>query len=181
MSNPYPGRFTAVLGGLLPGELALDGGAGDRASPHPACVQLEYADLPCDVRGDGLNLPFRDGAFSAVLSQAVIEHVTNPDRYVQECFRVLEPEGIMYAEVAFLQPVHMPPHHYFNCTPWGLKWLFRDWTVIDSGDIGRFDEMIEWISRAAGVRAPRLPKWAVTPESASSGVWMMARKPSPAR
>ncbi len=179
MSNPYPARFTNVLGALEPGQVALDCGAGDRARPHPQCIQLEYGDIPCDVRGDGLNLPFRDGAFSAVLSQAVIEHVTNPDRYVQECRRVLRSGGMMYAEVAFLQPVHLPPHHYFNVTPWGLQWLFRDWEILEAGDLGRFDEMIEWIYRAAGLKRPlhSVPKWAVSPEAVSSGVWMMARRP----
>lgn len=177
MPNPYPARFTTVLDDLLPGQRALDCGAGARARPHPQCIQLEYADIRCDIRGDGLNLPFRDGAFSAVLSQAVIEHVTNPDRYVQECRRVMRPGGLMYAEVAFLQPIHLSPHHYFNVTPFGLHWLFRDWEVMDGGTIGRFDEMIEWIARAAGVRLRAKGLFAVTPENASSGVWMMARRP----
>jgi SAM-dependent methyltransferase len=184
LSNPYPARFTTLLDALSPEELALDCGCGPRAAPHPQCVQLDIDPIytGVDLWADGLELPFRDDSFSAILSQAVIEHVTEPDRYVRECRRVLRPGGVMYAEVAFLQPVHQAPHHYFNVTPFGLRWLFRDWEIIDEGDIGRFDEMIEWLYRSAGLSAPRgIPQWAKTPENVSSGVWMLARKPLPTR
>ena len=43
------------------------------------------------VRGDGCHLPFRDGAFDVVFSNAVIEHVGDrrrQARFVQECVRV---------------------------------------------------------------------------------------------
>lgn len=175
MSNPYPARFIDLLYGLRPGELALDCGSGNRVWPSDQCVQLEYADLPCDIRGDGLDLPFRDEAFSLVLSQAVIEHVTDPQRYVDECCRVLEPSGVMYAEVAFIQPIHQAPHHYFNVTPYGLRWLFRDWTIIQTGTIGHFDQTIAKLCRASGVRVPSKISRAVRrPEAAASGVWILA-------
>ena len=43
------------------------------------------------VRGDGCRLPFKDGAFDVVFSNAVIEHVGDRDRqarFVEECLRV---------------------------------------------------------------------------------------------
>lgn len=45
---------------------------------------------------NGMWLPFRDGAFDLVLSHAVIEHVADAGRYLQECRRVLAPNGRMY-------------------------------------------------------------------------------------
>jgi SAM-dependent methyltransferase len=48
------------------------------------------------VRGDGLSLPFESDSFDLVLSHSVIEHVDSPEDYLRECFRVLQPKGVLY-------------------------------------------------------------------------------------
>ena len=69
---PWPERITAL--GLHP---------GDRfRARYPAVTY---------VQGDALNLPFGDGAFDVVFSNAVIEHVGRRDaqrRFVEEALRV---------------------------------------------------------------------------------------------
>lgn len=45
------------------------------------------------VEGDSAELPFADGAFSAVLSTTSFHHYPNPDRALAEMHRVLEPSG----------------------------------------------------------------------------------------
>jgi SAM-dependent methyltransferase len=69
---PWPGQITA---------LGLNEGERFRAS---------YPDIPY-VQGNGLALPFEDGAFDVVFSNAVIEHVGGPmeqRRFVEESLRV---------------------------------------------------------------------------------------------
>lgn len=44
------------------------------------------------VRGDALRLPF-GGNFDAVVSFETVEHVDDPERFVEECRRVLRPGG----------------------------------------------------------------------------------------
>ena len=45
--------------------------------------------------GRRMALPFRTGSFDLVLSHAVIEHVPDAMRYLQECRRVMAPDGRM--------------------------------------------------------------------------------------
>ena len=49
---------------------------------------------------DGMALPFRNGVFDLVLSHAVIEHVSRAGQYLEECRRVLTPEGRFYLSTA---------------------------------------------------------------------------------
>lgn len=50
-------------------------------------------------QGVGENLPFADETFDFVISLAVLEHVQNVHKVVEEAFRVLKPGGYVYFEV----------------------------------------------------------------------------------
>jgi SAM-dependent methyltransferase len=63
------------------------------------------------VQGDGLALPFRDGAFDVVFSHSVIEHVGSAESYLRECHRVLRAGGVLYLSTApflSLAGAHLP-------------------------------------------------------------------------
>jgi SAM-dependent methyltransferase len=113
--------------------LVLDCGAGSKAESayFPNVVCYEIVDYPStDVLGVAEHLPFKDAAFDAVLSVAVLEHVRDPIQSAKEIVRVLKPGGDLLCAVPFLQPMHGFPHHYFNATPEGLRRLF-DHGMID--------------------------------------------------
>jgi LSD1 subclass zinc finger protein len=122
------------------GGKVLDCGAGLRTVPSETVVNLEIVDLPStDVMGVGQSLPFRDGCFDAVLSYAVLEHVSDPFLCAREMVRVLKPGGEIYCHVPFLQPEHGYPNHFYNMTRAGLRNLFSDLvelehTVPESGE-----------------------------------------------
>ncbi|MEQ1632427.1 MAG: class I SAM-dependent methyltransferase [Planctomycetota bacterium] len=101
--------------------LVLDMGSG---SPSIGFYNVVHLDLSAydqvDVVTDGRRLPFADQTFDAVLSEAVLEHVPDPDVYMAELARVLKPGGRARVDVAFLQPYHAYPDHYFNMTKSGL-------------------------------------------------------------
>lgn len=110
----------------------LDCGAGFRAEPKRNVVAYEIVAYPStDVLGVAEVMPFRDGAFDAVICLNVLEHVKDPFRGAREIARVLRPGGKLYCVVPFLQPLHGYPHHYYNMTAQGLRNLFAATLQVD--------------------------------------------------
>jgi SAM-dependent methyltransferase len=55
-----------------------------------------FPDIEAHMSPDPVRLPFGDGAFAAVLSLGVLEHVERPDDSLEELRRVLRPGGTFY-------------------------------------------------------------------------------------
>lgn len=134
-SHPYPPEMQAVIDRHSNG-LVLDAGAGSRPVYLDNVVNFEIVDYPStDILGVGEELPFKDGTFDAVLSNAVLEHVRDPFKCAREIVRVLKPGGEVYCCYPLISPVHGYPNHYFNATPQGLMLLFQDGIEIDGLDV----------------------------------------------
>jgi SAM-dependent methyltransferase len=56
-------------------------------------------DSASQVNGDGLNLPFPDGAFDRVIASEVLEHIPNDEGAIAELARVLRPGGTIAVTV----------------------------------------------------------------------------------
>jgi uncharacterized protein YbaR (Trm112 family)/SAM-dependent methyltransferase len=82
---------------------------------------------------DAHDIPFIDETFDGVIIQAVLEHVVDPYRCVDEIHRVLKDQGIVYAETAFMQQVHGGRYDFLRFTHSGHRHLFRKFQEIDSG------------------------------------------------
>ncbi len=82
---------------------------------------------------DAHDLPFADGGFDAVVCQAVLGHVADPNRVVSEIHRVLAPNGLVYSETSFLQGVNLGPYDFTRYTHVGHLRLFREFDRIASG------------------------------------------------
>jgi SAM-dependent methyltransferase len=87
--------------------------------------------LICDAH----DIPFADNTFDAVIAQAVLEHVVDPQRCVAEIHRVLNPTGVVYAETPFMQQVHMGRYDFHRFTHLGHRRLFRHFTEVSSGAV----------------------------------------------
>jgi SAM-dependent methyltransferase len=85
--------------------------------------------LICDAH----DIPFADGAFDGVVAQAMLEHVVDPFRCVEEIHRVLKPNGLVYAETPFMQQVHGGAYDFHRFTRRGHRRLFRRFEEIESG------------------------------------------------
>jgi SAM-dependent methyltransferase len=92
-----------------------------------------YASELTQFVADAHRIPLADMTVDAVWIQAVLEHVLDPWRVVQEIHRVLRPHGIVYAETPFLQQVHEGAYDFTRFTESGHRWLFRRFEEIESG------------------------------------------------
>ncbi|MBT1159331.1 methyltransferase domain-containing protein [Aminobacter anthyllidis] len=94
-----------------------------------------YVSPIVEVICDGHKLPFANESFDGVLIQAVLEHVLDPHRVVEEIHRVLKHGGIVYAETPFMQQVHEQAYDFTRFTLSGHRWLFRKFSEVESGQV----------------------------------------------
>lgn len=92
-----------------------------------------FANVNVDLACDAHRVPFAAEVFDGVIAQAVLEHVASPEECVEEIWRVLKPEGVVYAETAFLQPVHGAPYDFTRFTYVGHRRLFRKFESVTGG------------------------------------------------
>jgi SAM-dependent methyltransferase len=104
---------------------------------HSSTLKMVETDIVVGPRTqlvcDAHDLPFDDGIFDGVIVQAVLEHVLDPHRCVEEIYRVLQPTGIVYAETPFIQQVHEGCYDFTRFTHLGHRRLFRRFEEIESG------------------------------------------------
>ena len=100
------------------------GGGPTRADPR--LFNLNIAPFPnVDVVADAHQLPYADESIDAIHSEAVFEHLHDPNTAAREIYRVLKPGKRAYICSPFLQTYHGYPHHYQNFTISGHKHLFE--------------------------------------------------------
>jgi SAM-dependent methyltransferase/uncharacterized protein YbaR (Trm112 family) len=97
-----------------------------------------------EVICDAHNLPFVENSFDGVIIQAVLEHVVDPYRCVDEIYRVLKEGGLVYSETPFMQQVHMGKYDFTRFTHLGHRRLFRRFEEIDSGAVGGPGMALAW-------------------------------------
>ncbi len=121
-----------ILGGSVVGE-GLD---EILSMPGIEFVETDVATGPrtrliCDAH----HIPFQDETFDGVIVQAVLEHVADPQRCVDEIHRTMKDKGIVYAETAFMQPVHGGKYDFTRFTDVGHRRLFRRFDEIAGGAV----------------------------------------------
>ncbi len=110
----------------------LNAGAGDRDISHLVPGEIVNQDIESghhsaniDVWSPLHDIPFDDGWFDAIICNAVLEHVENPEEIVAEFARVTRPGAILYLCVPFMQPEHLDPTDFQRYTQDGLATLVR--------------------------------------------------------
>lgn len=74
---------------------------------------------------DGKKFPFSDNEFDSLVVNQVLEHVFNPDEFLDEIRRVLKPNGKLLLTVPFVWDEHEQPYDYARYSSFGLKFLLE--------------------------------------------------------
>jgi len=114
--GPGPGRSTDVLRAHVKRLTVVE--AERRAA---AALQRRFADTNVTVvHGDGTDLPFRRGRFSAVVAMTMLHHVPTPqaqDALLAEARRVLRSGGRLYGVDSLDSPGFRGFHAGDTCVP----------------------------------------------------------------
>ena len=114
--------------------LTLDIGCSN--SPYvkyfPNLIGLDIQNGPkVDVVADVHKLPFEDEKFDNILCTEVLEHLHSPHLAISEMKRVLKPGGKLILSTRFIFPLHDVPNDYYRYTKYGLRYLLKDWQIIE--------------------------------------------------
>lgn len=115
--------------------LVLSIGGGPKRE-HPSFTNVNIGPFPnVDIVADAHVLPYRAECVDAIFCEAVIEHLSEPQRAVQEFHRVLKKGGKVLSVVPFMQAYHGYPNHYQNFTLTGHRLLYEknQFKVTNSG------------------------------------------------
>jgi SAM-dependent methyltransferase len=118
-------KFAPRLKGSL-----LDVGCGSK--PYQELLDVEqYIGLEIDsvtnrLKGvancyyDGKKFPFESSLFDSILCNQVLEHVFNPNEFIEEISRVLKPSGKLLLSVPFVWDEHEQPYDYARYSSFAL-------------------------------------------------------------
>jgi hypothetical protein len=130
------------------------GSGNDRLSDEVLNIDI-FGYEEVDMVADCTQLPFADNSIDCVVSNAVLEHVTNPEAFVKEAYRVLKPGGTIITGVPFMQGFHASPNDYYRWTDKGLDYMHashgftKESIVAQSGPTSGFLWILqEWLSIA---------------------------------
>lgn len=93
---------------------------------------------------DAHEIPFADNSFDLIIAQAVLEHVLDPFKCVNEMNRVLKNGGLIYAETPFMQQVHGGKYDFLRFTDIGHRRMFRNFREIQRGVIAGAASSLTW-------------------------------------
>ncbi len=131
ISDRYLEKYSKYIKGHL-----VDLGCGE--APYKEYF-LQYADKytgvdwtktlhnsKADVVSDlNKNIELEDEVADSIISLSVMEHLCEPQIFLNESYRILKKGGVMILQVPWQWWIHEAPYDYFRYTPYGLKYIFE--------------------------------------------------------
>jgi len=122
-------------------EPILDCGAGWEPNLYqPLFPNMKYIkqdaqdyDPPCiDVICDICHMtPIEDDSIGLVLLLESLEHIKQPQRALDEIFRILKPGGLLILTTVMAMGIHRCPKDYWRFCPDGIESLTRRFRILD--------------------------------------------------
>jgi len=89
-------------------------------------------DICCDIH----NIKCKKNSFDTVIITEVLEHCYNPQKALNEIYRVLKKGGICILSTRFIHPYHADPYDYYRFTKDSLKLLLKKFSYVKVYPIG---------------------------------------------
>jgi SAM-dependent methyltransferase len=163
----------------------LDIGAqnGPYAALFPARIGLDIKPgNGVRIIGDAQALGIRDNSVPVILCTEVLEHLPEPQRAIDEMYRVLEPGGTLLLTTRFLFPIHDAPHDYFRYTKYGLRHLLRRFEIFELQEetdaVGTLAVLLQRLGMQAETlgRGPFRALWLVAAQAARPFSFLITRE-----
>jgi SAM-dependent methyltransferase len=90
----------------------------DRPSPFSSASKV-------DLVGTADRIPVEDASFDTAISTATLEHLSDPEDALKECYRVLKKRSFAIYTVPFFWHLHGEPWDYYRFTKYGLRHIFE--------------------------------------------------------
>jgi len=89
----------------------------------PPCI-----DIVCDIC-NMKSIP--DESFGLVLNLESLEHISSPQRAIDEIHRILRPDGLLILTTVMQFKIHRFPKDYWRFTPHGVELLLSRFKILD--------------------------------------------------
>ncbi len=119
------------------------------------------ADVVSDLN---VKIELEDEVADSIISLSVMEHLCEPQIFLNESYRILKGGGDMILQVPWQWWIHEAPHDYFRYTPYGLKYMFEKAGFEDIKVEAQNGFFTTWIVKmnyfsARFIRGPKPLKW----------------------
>jgi SAM-dependent methyltransferase len=160
---------------------------GAQNGPYAACFPNRVAldirrGIGVQVLGDAQALGLADAVFDVVLCTEVLEHLAEPQKALDEMFRVLRPSGTLLLTTRFLFPIHDAPHDYFRFTKYGLRHLLRQFEILElqeeTDSVGTLAVLLQRLGMQAQTlrRTPLRAIWLIAAQIARPFSFLITRE-----
>lgn len=122
LSNTFNGRLIDIGCGQKPYESLFEN-ITEYIGIEIETVSEIKSSTKADTYYDGKKIPFPDQHFDCFLCNEVLEHVFNPDEFLDEIKRVLKKGGHGIITLPFVWDEHEQPYDYARYSSFGIKHL----------------------------------------------------------
>jgi SAM-dependent methyltransferase len=89
--------------------------------------------IPADMHVDNFYKDLKkipDGSYEVILCTGLLEHIPDPQRIIDDFYRILKPGGELIIGASAVFSFHEGPHDYFRFTPFSFELFFKKWSHI---------------------------------------------------
>jgi SAM-dependent methyltransferase len=85
-----------------------------------------YGQIVPDLKWNGREIPMENESADCVMATEFLEHYAEPDAALKEIFRVMKPNGRVFATVPFVWNLHEIPFDEYRYTPYSIERHFKN-------------------------------------------------------